>query len=147
MVVATLPHIQHDFDPATRGQSGGKYTGFNAVDLRKYVTSPFNGPAAAVNIYHAGIPFRIDLGVNKNFESIAANMLKGYQRDFSKNGPRNIFQYIAHYVGKVLTMLGSPPSDPLRVPAHPELRSLGIVNDHIVTRYEGSVSTIEVEDW
>lgn len=56
MVVATLPYIQHDFDLATRGQNSGKHTGFNAINLRKYVMPPFNGPAAAVDIYHTSIP-------------------------------------------------------------------------------------------
>ncbi|KAJ5994530.1 hypothetical protein N7451_010254 [Penicillium sp. IBT 35674x] len=147
LVVAILPHIQHDFDPATRGQSGGKYTGFNAFDLRKYVAPPFNGPATAVNVYHTGIPFSIDLEVDRSFDSIAAKLLKQYKRDLSKDDPRNIFQFIAQYVGKVLSVLGSPPSDPLRAPAYPEVSSLGIVNDHIVAKHEGSASTVEVEDW
>lgn len=147
LVVTTLPYMQHDFDSATRGQNGGKYTGFNAIDLRKYMAPPFNGPAAAVSIYHTGIPFSIDLETNNGFEPIAAEMLKGYKRDLSKNDPRNVFQFIAQYVGKVLGVLGTPPSDPLRAPAHPELSSLGIINDHVSAKYEGSASTLEVEDW
>ncbi|KAJ5526327.1 hypothetical protein N7494_012977 [Penicillium frequentans] len=147
MVVAILPNIQHNFDPTTRGQSGGKYTAFNAFDLRKYVAPPFNGPAAAVNVYHTGIPFSIDLEVDMSFESIAAKMLKQYKRDLSKDDPRNVFQFLAQYVGKVLSVFGSPASDPLRAPAYPELSSLGRVNDHIVAKHEGSASTIEVEDW
>lgn len=147
MVVAILPHIQHDYDPTTRGQSGGKYTGFHDFDLRKYVAPPFNGPAAAVNVYHTGIPFSIDLEVYRSFDSIAAKMLKQYKRDLSKDDPRNVLHFLAQYVGNVLSVFGSPPSDPLRAPAHPELSSLGIVNDHIVAKHEGSASTVEVEDW
>lgn len=49
-------------------------------------------------------------------------------------------------MGTVLSMLRSPPSHPLHAPAHQELSYLGIVNDHIVAQYEGSESTIEVED-
>ncbi|KAJ5784324.1 uncharacterized protein N7503_009536 [Penicillium pulvis] len=147
MVVAILPHIQHNFDPASRGQSGGKFTGFNAFDLRKYIAPPFNGPAAAVNVYHTGIPFSIDLEFDRSFDSIAAKLLKQYKRDLSKDAPRNVFRFLAQYVDKVLSVLGSPFSDPLRAPAYPELSSLGIINDHIAAKHEGSASTVEVEDW
>ncbi|KAJ5934832.1 hypothetical protein N7466_004379 [Penicillium verhagenii] len=46
---------------------------------------PFDSSAMAANIYHTGITFSIDLEVNKDFETIAAGMLKLYQRDLIQN--------------------------------------------------------------
>lgn len=147
LVVATLPYAQHEFNSETRGQGGGKYTGFNAVDLRKYLPVPYNGPEAAVSIYHTGIPVSIDLAVHKSFESIAAEFQYGYRRNLSEDEPRNIFGFLAEYVNKVLELLNAQPPDPLRAPAHPELSSIGLINDHLQAKYEGSASTIEVEEW
>lgn len=147
LVITTLPYAQHDFDAATRGQGGGKYTGFNAIDLRKYLPAPLNGPEAAVSIYHTGIPFSLDLGVHRDFDSISSEIQKNYKRDLKKDEPRNLFEFLPEYVNQVLTLHSAQPADPLRAPAHPELSSIGIVNEHVPTRYEGPDLTIEVENW
>ncbi|KAJ5622039.1 hypothetical protein N7528_005271 [Penicillium herquei] len=147
LVVATFPYMEHGFDPTTRGQGGGKYTGFNAIDLRKYLSAPFNGPEAAVSIYHTGIPVSVDLTINKDFDSIAAEMLTSYKRDLSKDSPRNLFNFLAEYVNQVLGVLGQEPGNPLHAPAHPELSSMGIINEHVSAKYEGTESTIEVQEW
>ncbi|CAI7589952.1 unnamed protein product [Penicillium glandicola] len=147
MIVATLPYAERNFDPATRGQGGGKYTAFNTIDLRKYLPAPFSGPKAAVSIYHTGIPISIDLNVHKDFDSIATLVREVYKRDFSTENPRNIFQFLAEYVHKVIGILGSPPANPLHASAHPELSSIGIVNDYLPDIFKGSASVIEVEEW
>ncbi|KAJ5160385.1 uncharacterized protein N7482_007389 [Penicillium canariense] len=127
--ISTLPN--HEFNSETCGQGGGKYTGFNAIDLRKYLPVPYNGPEAAASIYHTGIPVSIDLAVHKYFESIAAEFHYGYRQ----------------YVNKVLELLNTQPPDPLHAPAHPELSSIGLINDHLQAKNEGSASTIDVEEW
>lgn len=147
LVVATLPHAQHNFDVATRGQSGGKYTGFNAIDLRKYLPAPYNGADAAVSIYHTGVPFSVDLSECRDFDSIAAYFRTEYRRKLNQNEPRNMFNFLAEYVRKVLGLLGSTPPDPLRAPAHPELSTLGIINDHLQAQYKGNAMSIVVQDW
>ncbi|KAJ5784179.1 uncharacterized protein N7503_009391 [Penicillium pulvis] len=147
LVVATLPFAEHGFDPATRGQGGGKYTGFNAIDLRKYLSPPYNGPAAAASIYHTGLPISVNLDLCKGFDAISASMSKDYKRKLNKDEPRNLFRFMSEYVGKVLIALGAQPEDPLRAAAHPELSSIGIINDHVLAKHEGPATTVEVEDW
>ncbi|KAJ5783185.1 hypothetical protein N7457_004959 [Penicillium paradoxum] len=136
LVVAVLPYAERDFIPETRGQGGGNYTGFNVIDLRKYVPAPFNGPETAVSVYHTVIP-----------TSIASSIQKVYSRDLSKDEPRNIFKLLAEYVGKVLDLLNTQPDDPLHAPAHPELSSIGIIIDHPQAQHEGAAMNIEVEEW
>jgi hypothetical protein len=65
----------------------------------------------------------------------------------SQEEPRNVFGFLAEYVNKVLELLNVQPPDPLRAPAHPELGSIGLINDHLQAKHEGSASTIEVEEW
>ncbi|OJJ36261.1 hypothetical protein ASPWEDRAFT_52065 [Aspergillus wentii DTO 134E9] len=147
LVVATLPYAQVNFDPATRGCGGGKYTCFNAIDLRKYLPAPYSSSSTAVSIYHTGIPFSVDLSLNNTFTSMASVLAKGYSRNLSKDEPRNALQFQAEYVRKVLELLGAAPEDPLRAPAHPELSSIGVVNGYLQADYEGKASRHEVEDW
>ncbi|KAL1984497.1 hypothetical protein VTN96DRAFT_9096 [Rasamsonia emersonii] len=147
LVVATQPHALHDDDPSTRGTPGGKYTTLNVVDLRKYLPVPWNGSQAAVSVYHTGVPCTVDLDQHRHFTSIATVLGAGYKRDLRKDEPRNMFGFLSEYVRKVLELLGATPDDLLEVPAHPQLSSLGVINDYVQTRYEGKTATVEVEDW
>ncbi|PYI00891.1 hypothetical protein BO78DRAFT_437214 [Aspergillus sclerotiicarbonarius CBS 121057] len=141
--VSLLPHVQHNYDPSTRGLPGGTYTGLNAHSLRRYMPAPFNGPSAAVSCCHTGICFSVDLSINRDFHSIASVLGKGYARDMSANEPRNIFPCLPHYVRQIQEMFLAPPADPLHGPAVPFVSSLGRVNDYLGEQY----GEIEVEDW
>lgn len=149
LITATLPHAQHNFDPSTRGQAGGRYIGFNAIDLRKYLPPPWNGPDAAVSIYHTGVPCSIELESNNDFSSLAATIGNIYRRNLARDNPRNMFNFLPEYVRKVRGLLGAAPADPLRAPAHAELSSIGVVDDYLPSRYEstGNGDDIEAEDW
>ena len=147
LVMATLPHAQHNFDPTTRGSGGGTYAGINILDLRKYLPKPFNGPEAAVSVYHTCLPITVDLSQSKTFDAIATGMRETYKRDLSQNEPRNMFDMHTVWVEKVLETLGAPPSNPLHAPAHPELSSNGVIENWLAGRFQGPSSTVEVEDW
>jgi hypothetical protein len=43
--------------------------------------------------------------------------------------------------------LGATPPDPLRASAHPELSSIGRINDYLEAEFKEKAATIEVEDW
>lgn len=147
LVLATLPHVQHKFDAATRGQPGGKYLGFNVNDLRKYLPAPYNGPDAAVSVYHTGMPVYVDLDKNRSFDTIAATLGKTYKRTLNRDEPRNMFEFLTEYVNQILASFSVQPEDPLKAPAHPELSSFGVVNDHLQAEYDGKVRTVVVESW
>lgn len=147
LVLATLPHVQHNFNAATRGQAGGKYVAFNAPDLRKYLPAPYNGPDAAVSIYHTGIPVFVDLEKNRTFDKIADTIGQYYRRALNRDEPRNIFGFLGEYVKKTLGFLSVQPSDPLKAPAHPELSSFGLVNDRLPAEYQGNTRSVAVENW
>ncbi|OJZ81971.1 hypothetical protein ASPFODRAFT_74897 [Aspergillus luchuensis CBS 106.47] len=151
LIVATLPYVMdpHHSKTSTTTTDGERknYTTITPFDLRKYLPAPLNGPDAATSVYHTAIFMSIDLAVNKDFESIAAETRKAYGRDLSKDDPRNLFNFLPEYVNKALQLLSQQPDDPLRAPAHPDLSSLGIVNEYISTKYHGEEFTVEVEDW
>jgi hypothetical protein len=150
LVLAMQPYMQHDFDPATRGAGGGKYTCFNPLDVRKHLPAPWNGPDAAVSLYHAGLPYSIDLVTHQDFPSIAGHLGSYYGRNLAQGEPRNLFGFLTEYVHKVLGLLGMQmqPDDPLKQPAHPELSSLGIINQYLAHQHVGAeASSIELEDW
>ncbi|KAJ5689395.1 hypothetical protein N7462_003787 [Penicillium macrosclerotiorum] len=147
LIVAMVPYTQHNFDPATRGQGGGQLTGFNTISLRKYLPPPWNGPDAAVSVYHIGIPYTLDLGETNTFESIAAVLGSLYKRNFGEEDPRNIFAFLSEYLRKILTLFLMPAPDPLKEAAQADISSLGVLNDYLLCRHEGKNMTIEVEDW
>lgn len=89
----------------------------------------------------------MDLDVHKDFESMSEEISKNYRRNLSKDSPRNVFRFLAQYVDQVLGLLSAQPADPLRAPAHPELSSIGVVDKHLQSKFKGSFSTIEVEEW
>ncbi|RAL04145.1 uncharacterized protein BO80DRAFT_422513 [Aspergillus ibericus CBS 121593] len=141
--LALLPHIQHNYDPSTRGLPGGTYTGLNAHSLRRYLPTPYNSPSAAVSVYHTGIPFSIDLSTTRDFHSIASALGKGYARDLSAAQPRPIFPFHPQYVSTILELFLAQPEDPLRGSAVPVLSSLGRVDDYLDKEY----GDVEVVDW
>ncbi|PWY87112.1 hypothetical protein BO94DRAFT_596280 [Aspergillus sclerotioniger CBS 115572] len=141
--VAMLPHAQHNFDPSTRGQPGGTYTTLNTFSLRRYMPAPFNGPSAAVSIYHTGLGISIDLSSHRDFSSIASVLGKGYSRNLGAEEPRNVFAFLPQYVKQVLELFSIQPEDPLHGPAVPVFVSMGRVNDSLGSQY----GEVEIEDW
>jgi hypothetical protein len=147
LIRSTQQYAQHNFDPTTRGSGGGRYCAFTALDLRKYLPAPWNGPNAAVSLYHTGLPLSIDLDVHRDFASIAEILKSTYGRDLAKDEPRNMFNFLAEYVRKALIAFLTPPLDPLMAPAYPALGSLGIVDKYVQKKYQGTAAAIEIEDW
>ncbi|OOF98316.1 hypothetical protein ASPCADRAFT_128476 [Aspergillus carbonarius ITEM 5010] len=141
--VAMLPHAQHHFDPSTRGHPGGTYTMLNAFSLRRYMPAPFNGPSAAVSVYHTGIGASIDLTSHRDFHSIAAILGQGYKRNLGADEPRNVFTFLPEHVNQILELFSIQPEDPLHGPAGPTFVSMGRVNDSLASRY----GAIEIDDW
>ncbi|OJJ77734.1 hypothetical protein ASPBRDRAFT_36995 [Aspergillus brasiliensis CBS 101740] len=128
------------------------YVGFNPLDLRRYLPEPWNGPAAAVSLYHTGLPFRIPLypaPVEKRdeFLRLAREFTSLYRRNLAKETPQNVFDFLPTYVGRVMQVLGAAPPDPLLAPAHPELSSMGRVDKLLKTEVEGKERTVRVEEW
>ncbi|KAE8138132.1 hypothetical protein BDV38DRAFT_282432 [Aspergillus pseudotamarii] len=101
--------------------------------------------SAAVTVYHTGIPFSVDLAASHDFASLAVAFAQGYKRDLSRDEPRNIFTFLAEYVRKILGLLGAASPDPLQAPAHPELSSVGVVNDYLPAEYEGIARKLEMQ--
>ncbi|KAJ5182876.1 hypothetical protein N7492_000492 [Penicillium capsulatum] len=150
LVTAMLPHAQHNFDPSTRGRGGGRYMGFNAIDLRKYLPAPWNGPDAAVSIYHTGIPCSVELDDHHDFNSLTTTLGERYKRNLAREEPRNLFLFLGEYVRKVLGLLGAAPENPLHAPAHAELSSFGVIDDYISEAYGDAPdgdARFEVEHW
>jgi hypothetical protein len=145
LILAMAPHAQHNFDPATRGVGGGKYTAWIPLDLRKYLPAPWH--QAAVSVYQTGLPCSINLSDTNGFDAIAAALASVYRRPLDKDEPRNLFHFLSEYVRKTLGLLSAAPADPLKAPAHPELSSLGRINDYVQTAYVGAACTVEIEDW
>ncbi|RDK38751.1 hypothetical protein M752DRAFT_329382 [Aspergillus phoenicis ATCC 13157] len=128
------------------------YVGFNPLDLRRYLPEPWNGSAAAVSLYHTGLPFRIPLypaqvEKREEFIRLAQEFTSLYKRNLAKEAPQNLFDFLPTYVGRVMQVLGAAPPDPLLAPAHPELSSMGRVNQLLKTEVEGKEWTVKVEEW
>ncbi|GLA16489.1 hypothetical protein AnigIFM62618_003071 [Aspergillus niger] len=128
------------------------YVGFNPLDLRRYLPEPWNGSAAAVSLYHTGLPFRIPLypaqvEKREEFIRLAQEFTSLYKRNLAKEAPQNLFDFLPTYVGRVMQVLGAAPPDPLLAPAHPELSSMGRVNQLLKTEVKGKEWTVKVEEW
>ncbi|GLA35430.1 hypothetical protein AnigIFM63309_011267 [Aspergillus niger] len=128
------------------------YVGFNPLDLRRYLPEPWNGSAAAVSLYHTGLPFRIPLypaqvEKREEFIRLAQEFTSLYKRNLAKEAPQKLFDFLPTYVGRVMQVLGAAPPDPLLAPAHPELSSMGRVNQLLKTEVKGKEWTVKVEEW
>ncbi|OBT75537.1 hypothetical protein VF21_05886 [Pseudogymnoascus sp. 05NY08] len=147
LVLAMQPYTQNNSDPSTRGTGRGKYTGITALDLRKYLSAPWNGPQSAVSLYHTGLPFSIDLNEHRDFNAIAAEMRAIHARNLRNDESHNAIEFLTSYVRKALRALSTAPEDPLQAPAYQTLSSLGVVNNYLHTKHCGKAATVEIEDW
>jgi hypothetical protein len=147
LIVAMQPYTQHTIDPSTRGTERGKYTGITALDLRKYLSAPWNGPQSAVSLYHTGLPFSIDLNEHRDFNAIAAEMEAIHTRNLRNDESHNAIEFLTSYVRKALDALSAAPEDPLKAPAYQTLSSLGVVNNYLHSKRHGKAATVEIEDW
>ncbi|KAI3008187.1 hypothetical protein CBS147346_2758 [Aspergillus niger] len=141
-----------DLQSALHLEKKPDYVGFNPLDLRRYLPEPWNGSAAAVSLYHTGLPFRIPLypaqvEKREEFIRLAREFTSLYKRNLAKEAPQNLFDFLPTYVGRVMQVLGAAPPDPLLAPAHPELSSMGRVNQLLKTEVEGKEWTVKVEEW
>ncbi|ELR04962.1 hypothetical protein VC83_02847 [Pseudogymnoascus destructans] len=147
LVLAMQPCTQDNSGPSTRDTGRGKYTGITALDLRKYLSAPWNGPQSAVSLYHTGLPFSIDLNEHRDFNAIAAEMKAIHTRNLRNDESQNAIEFLASYVRKALGTLSVAPEDPLKAPAYQTLSSLGVVNNYLHSKRDGKAATVEIEDW
>ncbi|OBT52467.1 hypothetical protein VE04_07513 [Pseudogymnoascus sp. 24MN13] len=147
LILAMQPYTQHNSDPSSRGTGRGKYTGITALDLRKYLSAPWNGPQSAVSLYHTGLPFCIDLNEHRDFNAIATEMDAIHTRNLRNDESHNAIEFLTSYVRKALGTLSAAPEDPLKAPAYQTLSSLGVVNNYLQSKRDGKAATVEIEDW
>ncbi|KAL4894455.1 hypothetical protein BDV59DRAFT_175509 [Aspergillus ambiguus] len=153
----------------TPQQEQQDYVGFNAIDLRRYLPVPWNGPDAAISLYHTGLPFRMPLHPSSpacigsaeaetaattttalretEFVRLANAFTSLYRRDLAQETPRNVFGFLPAYVDKVMQVLSRAPTDPRQGPAHPELSSMGKLNELLATEVKGTERTLRVAEW
>lgn len=53
-----------------------------------------------------------------------------------------MFTFLAKYVCRILELIGATPPGPLKVPAHPELSSIGVANYDLPAKYEGTARSL-----
>lgn len=56
---------------------------------------------------------------------------------------------MTYYMQSIGALLSALPDLSIQAPgaAHPELSSLGVIDDRLQTRYTGPGATVEIEDW
>ncbi|KAL5344880.1 hypothetical protein ACLOAV_010277 [Pseudogymnoascus australis] len=119
----------------------------SSLDLRKYLSAPWNGPQSAVSLYHTGLPFSIDLNKHQDFNAITAEMGAIHARTLRNDESQNAIEFLSSYVKKALGLLSAAPEDPLKAPAYQTLSSLGVVDNYLQRKHCGKVATVEIEDW
>ncbi|KAJ5818338.1 hypothetical protein N7474_003929 [Penicillium riverlandense] len=122
----------------------GRLICFNTYNVRDRVPVPWSGPQGATGLYHTGRPCSVELGVNKDYNAIAATLSAHYQRDLQP-----LFEMMPYYVQSIGALLATPLELAIQAPgaAHPELSSLGIIDDHLPAVHAGPAGTAEIEDW
>ena len=133
LIILTKAHAQ---------PQDGRFVCFNIIDLRKYLPEPWNGAPGALGVYHTGLTCSVDLATSKDFNAITTNLKANYRRDIPSR-----FSYMTDYVQKVGSILAVPIELAIQAPAHPELSSLGVIDDYLQSKYTGPASTFEIEDW
>lgn len=135
LILAARPYL----DPAD-----GRLICFNAFSVRDLIPAPWNGPKGATGLYHTGRPCSIDLDTNKDYDAIAATLTSHYRRDLQP-----LFGIMPYYVQSIGSLLATPLELAVQAPgaAHPELSSLGVIDDRLPTVHAGPAATVEIEDW
>ncbi|THC88966.1 hypothetical protein EYZ11_011581 [Aspergillus tanneri] len=91
-----------------------------------------NDPAAAVSIYHTGLPFSIpvpssdadDAERKAAFCRLSQTFTTLYGRDLTQESPQNVISFLPKYVNQAMRLLNASQPDPLRGPAPPEADSM-----------------------
>ncbi|CAI7608362.1 unnamed protein product [Penicillium viridicatum] len=135
LILAVRPHLT---------PVDGRLVCFNTYDLRDRVPAPWSGPQGATGLYHTGRPCSIDLVANKDYDTIATTLTSHYQRDLEP-----LFKIMPCYVQTIGSLLATPLELAIQEPgaAHPELSSLGVIDDRLPTVHAGPATTVEIEDW
>lgn len=122
----------------------GRLVCFNTYDIRNLVPAPWSGSKEATTLYHTGRPCSIDLGINEDYDAIAAMLTSHYQRDLQP-----LFEIMPYYVHSIGSLLAMPLELAIQAPgaAHPKLSSLGVIDDQLPTTYRGPTTTLNIEDW
>ena len=122
----------------------GRLVCFNTYDIRHCVPVPWSGSKGATALYHTGRPCSIDLGINEDYDAIAAMLTSHYQRDLQP-----LFKIMPYYVQSIGSLLAMPLELAIQAPgaAHPELSSLGVIDDQLPSTYYGPATTLNIEDW
>lgn len=103
----------------------------------------WSGSEGATALYHTGRPCSIDLGIN-DYDAIAATLTSHYQRNLQP-----LIEITPCYVQSVSSLLAMPFELAIQAPgaAHPELSSLGVIDDKLPTTHTGAAATLKIEDW
>lgn len=133
------------------------YTDQITVSLRKYLPPPFNSGRVPLTIYHTGVPMTVDVleehkarsqeverlaSSSLAFSHVAFQVSRTYRQDHS-----NMFDYLVQWVDTIVAFYSAPPSpEGPPPPALPDLSSLGILDEHLKTTYDGK-ERIELIDW
>lgn len=135
LILAVRPHLT---------PMDGRLVCFNTYDVRDRVPAPWSGPQGATGLYHTGRPCSIDLVANKDYNTIATTLTSHYQRDLEP-----LFKILPCYVQTIGSLLATPLELAIQAPgaAHPELSSLGVIEDRLPTVHAGPATTVEIEDW
>ncbi|KAH8703890.1 hypothetical protein BGW36DRAFT_287589 [Talaromyces proteolyticus] len=136
LVKAMLPHVT---------ASDGRLIGFGSFDIRGLLPQPWNGVAGGAGLYLAGKPSSIEFTNMKEFTSIAGYLTTYYQR----RDLQQLLESTADCVSQVGAILAAPPEVMLDAPgaAHPELSSLGVIEQRLPSRYTGATAILEIENW
>ncbi|KAJ5232147.1 hypothetical protein N7468_005103 [Penicillium chermesinum] len=122
----------------------GRVVCSNTYDLRGKVPAPWNGPQGATGLYHSGRPCSVGLGRNPDYDAIAMTLTAHYQRSIQP-----LFALRPFYVQNIGAMLAAPLELAIEAPgaAHPELSSLGVIDNRLETIHTGPAAMLKIEDW
>ena len=122
----------------------GRLNCFGIYNLRNRLPAPWNNHQGAAGLYHTGRICSIDMGVNKDYSSIAGFLRSYYEQDLQP-----MFGYMAYHLQRLGALLSTPLGLSIQDhgAARPELISIGVVDDRLKTRYTGARATVEIDDW
>lgn len=134
LFLASRPHLTPE---------DGRLVCFNTYNVRNEVPAPWNGSRGATGLYHTGRPFSIELGAT-DFDTVANSLTAHYQCSLTP-----LWSLMPFYVQTIGAMLAAPIEIANQAPgaAHPELSSLGVIEDRLPTVHDGPAATVEIKDW
>ncbi|KAJ5549647.1 hypothetical protein N7513_006881 [Penicillium frequentans] len=124
--------------------ANGRLLYMSIFNIRKYLATPWNGTAGASGIYHTARLHSFNMENGKDYHSISQ-----IQSSFYAESIERTFGFMPLHIQNYTSMI-DVPADVANVgsfTARAGMSSLGVVDDHLQNRYEGSRYTIEIDDW